>query len=91
MKKTGERWDEQLQGIYLYLAIPNKEISYIYRNTIMEWSTLRIQSQDLSGLTLSLENGDCVTASDIITEQLLDTISFMIIRKIIIMGFLQDY
>ena len=88
LKKTGERWDEQLQGIYLYLAIPNKEISYIYRNTIMEWSTLRIQSQDLSGLTLSLENGDCVTASDIITEQLLDTISFYDYKEDYYHGFL---
>lgn len=88
LKKTGERWDEQLQGIYLYLTIPNKEISYIYRNTIMEWSALRIQSQDLSGLIQSFENGDCVTASDIITEQLLDTISFYDYKEDYYHGFL---
>ncbi len=76
LKKTGERWDEQLHRIYLYLAIPNKEISYIYHNIIIEWSDQRIQACDLSGLIKALDNGDCIAASDIITGQLLDTISF---------------
>ncbi len=49
---------------------------YIYENNIMEWSLQHIEKQDLSGLTKAFEEGDCETASDIITGQLMDTISF---------------
>lgn len=49
---------------------------YIYKNTIREWSLQYLEKQDLPGLVQAFENGDCKTASGIITEQLLDTISF---------------
>ena len=62
--------------IYLSMKVPNEEILYIYENNIMEWSLQCIQKQDLSELVKALEESDCVTASDIITEQLMDTISF---------------
>ena len=62
--------------IYLSMKVPNEEILYIYENNIMEWSLQCIQKQDLSGLVKALEESDCGTASDIITEQLMDTISF---------------
>ncbi len=62
--------------IYLSMTIPNEEIIYIYENNIMEWSLQHIEKQDLSGLTKAFEEGDCETASDIITGQLMDTISF---------------
>lgn len=58
------------------MTIPNEEIIYIYKNTIREWSLQYLEKQDLSGLVQAFENGDCETASGIITEQLLDTISF---------------
>ena len=64
------------QQIYLSMTIPNEEILYIYKNNIQEWSLQRIEKQDLSGLVKAFEEGDCETASDIITGQLMDTISF---------------
>lgn len=64
------------QQIYLSMTIPNEEISYIYKNNIREWSLQCIGKQDLSGLVKAFEDGDCETASDIITGQLMDTISF---------------
>ena len=64
------------QQIYLYMTIPNEEILYIYKNNIQDWFEQRINQQDLSCLIKALEDGDCEKASDIITTQLLDTISF---------------
>ncbi|RKI51642.1 AAA family ATPase, partial [bacterium D16-51] len=64
------------QRIYMAMKIPNEEISYIYKNNIREWFMQCIGKQDLSGLVKALEEGDCETASDIITGQLIDTISF---------------
>ncbi len=64
------------QQIYLSMTIPNEEISYIYKNNIREWSLQCIGKQDLSGLVKAFEDGDCETVSDIITGQLMDTISF---------------
>lgn len=64
------------QQIYFSMTIPNKEILYIYKNSIREWSGRCIEKQDLSGLVKAFEEGNCKTASDIITGQLIDTISF---------------
>ncbi len=64
------------QQIYLSMKIPNEEISYIYKDNIREWFLQCIGKQDLSGLVKAFEEGDCETASDIITGQLMDTISF---------------
>ncbi len=62
--------------LYLSMTIPNEEILYVYENSIMEWFIQSIDKQDLSGLAAAFENGDCEKASDIITTQLMDTISF---------------
>jgi len=60
---------------------------YIYENNIMEWSLQHIEKQDLSGLTKAFEEGDCETASDIITGQLMDTISFYDYKEAYYHGF----
>ncbi len=70
------------------MTIPNEEIIYIYKNTIREWSLRYLEKQDLSGLVQAFENGDCETASGIITEQLLDTISFYDYKEDYYHGFL---
>lgn len=47
-----------------------------------------IDRQDLSGLTEAFENDDCEKASDIITAQLMETISFYDYREDYYHGFL---
>lgn len=74
--------------IYLVLKIPNREIRYIYNNTISEWFEQRIKNQDLSELINALEDRNCKKASDIITEQLIDTISFYDYKEDYYHGFL---
>ncbi|MCI9080052.1 MAG: AAA family ATPase, partial [Lachnospiraceae bacterium] len=74
LKTAGKKFMER--KTYLSMTIPNEEILYIYENHIREWSLQCIEKQDLSGLVKAFEEGNCETASDIITEQLMDTISF---------------
>lgn len=74
LKKTAERFAEDT--IYLTLAIPNAEVRYIYRNTILEWFDEKIGKTDLSALYRAVIEGDCDTFSNMVSEQLVETISF---------------
>ena len=65
------------QQIYLSMTVPNAGIINIYKNQVREWFMQSIDRQDLSGLTEAFENDDCEKASDIITAQLMETISFL--------------
>lgn len=74
LKKTEEHIEEGLP--YFRLAIPNMEIRSIYRNTVLKWFEKKISRTDISPLISALENGRCDAASEFLTEQLLETISF---------------
>lgn len=73
LKKTGERFEGE--DIYLKMEIPNAEIRYIYRNTIRAWFDKRIKNKDMSALIDAMEQRDCRTIGEFLSEQLLDTIS----------------
>lgn len=62
--------------IYLRLAIPNAEIRSIYKKTILSWFHRRIRKADVAEFILALEKGDCETAGNFLSEQLMETISF---------------
>ena len=75
-------------SVYMVLKIPNREIRYIYNNQIKNWMQHKIEREDLSGLVTAFEEGDCDSASDIITGQLIDTISFYDYKEDYYHGFL---
>ena len=75
LKKVGERADED-GDLYLKMAVPNKEIKSIYKDSILLWFDQRIEKTDRSPLIRALETGDCEAAQDFLNEQLLDTISY---------------
>ncbi len=77
--------------IYLILKIPNKEIQNIYKNKVTEWFNIKIKTNDFQELITALEDGDCTKVSDIITGQLMETVSFMIIKRITVMVFWQVF
>ncbi len=62
--------------IYLVLKIPNREIRSIYKNKVTEWFDSKIKTEDFQELLEAFEEGNCDTVSDIITDYLMDTISF---------------
>lgn len=74
LKKVAERFEGDY--IYLQMAIPNREIRYIYRDTILSWFDKRIQTLDLSILLRAVETGDCAAIGEFVSEQLQDSISF---------------
>ena len=64
------------ENIYLEMSIPNTEVKTIYRQSIVTWFDKKIKATDRSPLIRSLEEGDCETAEDFISTQLMDTISY---------------
>ncbi|MDC7289112.1 ATP-binding protein [Blautia schinkii] len=61
---------------YVELAIPNREVCYIYKNTVRRWFDRKLLSADLTPLFKALENGDTDAASACISRELQETISF---------------
>lgn len=69
---------QRLKGseIYLELSIPNTEIQSVYQRSIVTWFDQRIKRIDRSALIKALEEGDCETAEDFLSQQLMDSISY---------------
>ncbi|MEY8392156.1 AAA family ATPase [Lachnospiraceae bacterium] len=69
---------ESLVGdtIYLSLAIPNTEVRYIYRHSILEWFQKKVDEMNLTPLYQAVLEGNTQTFSDLVSEQLTQTISF---------------
>ncbi len=74
--------------IYLELKIPNREICSIYRSKVIEWFDNKIKANDFHELIAAFEEGACDKISDIITGQLMDTISFYDYKEDYYHGFL---
>lgn len=74
LKSVGESFRNG--QVYVRLAIPNQEILAIYRNSVMDWFRISIESADLSPLRQALENGDCDTIGNIVSERLMAAISY---------------
>jgi len=73
---------------YLELAIPNKEILYIYQNQIIEWFTERIKSTDLTPMYHAMLNGDSKTFQHELSKLLKDTISYFDSKEEFYHGFI---
>ena len=74
LKKVGECFRED--KIYLKMAIPNLEVRYIYRNTIMEWFQNKVDQTDFQELSQAIQTKQSSLMEEIITGQLVETISF---------------
>lgn len=86
LKQCGERQDGR--NLYLTMKIPNEEVAYIYENTVLAWFDKKIRKTDMTLLVKAMEQGDCETFSDFLSEQLMDTISFYDYKESYYHGFL---
>ena len=84
--------------IYLKMMIPNREIRYIYNNTIQEWFHKKAETMDFSSLYRAILSGDIESAENFLKKQLRESISFMDSAEKFYHGFLlgllgglQDY
>ncbi|MDY3238901.1 MAG: AAA family ATPase [Anaerovoracaceae bacterium] len=74
LTSCGTRYDGETT--FIKMRIPNTEIRTIYKNTVLTWFDKKIKNTDLKPLVRAVEEGDTETMADIISEQLMDTISF---------------
>lgn len=74
LKKISEYQDGE--DIFIKMAIPNSEVRYIYKNTIRRWFEEKTQEKNLSPLYESILNGDREKMETILSENLMETISF---------------
>lgn len=73
---------------YVELALPNREVRYIYNNTIMNWFQDHIRVRDLNTLYESLLNGDAEGVRMELSKLLMESISYMDGREAFYHGFL---
>ena len=80
------------------MKLPNREIRYIYNNTIQEWFHKKTEAADFSSLYRAILSGDTETAENFLKKQLRESISFMDSAEKFYHGFLlgllgglQDY
>ncbi|MFP3155436.1 ATP-binding protein, partial [Lachnospiraceae bacterium ZAX-1] len=64
--------DEQ----YLTMAIPNKEVKYIYRTMIIDWFNDRIKTKDLRRLYQAVVEGDAGALEEELSEVMMESISY---------------
>lgn len=75
-KKMNEWVDERTNQKFLKLAIPNREVKYIFRTKILSWFHEKIEGKDLSNLYTALINKDVTTFEEELNAVLMETISF---------------
>lgn len=86
LKNTGLRMEGDAR--YISLAIPNREVRYIYNNTIMNWFRDDIKTKDLSSLYHDLLNGEGEGFRQELSILLMNSISYMDGREAFYHGFI---
>lgn len=86
LKKTREQMEGNVR--YISMAIPNEEVKYIYKNTILNWFDQKIRKKDLSVFYKSIIQGDAPGVEKTVTEILREGISFYDTRESFYHGFI---
>ena len=86
LKKLREFQEEE--NIYIEMTIPNREVRYIYKNTVLHWFEEKTEKKELSPLYESILNGDTGKMAEILSENLMETISFYDYQESYYHGFL---
>ena len=86
LKKKAVRMEGDIR--YISLAIPNREVRYIYNNTIINWFQSEIKTKDLTVLYRALSEGNPEEFQKELSALLMETISYMDGREEFYHGFL---
>lgn len=86
LKKVKERFAEGYS--YLTLAIPNEEVKFIYKNSVMDWFAQRIRTKDFSTLYQALRKKDAESLERQLCDILMETVSFYDYKEAYYHGFL---
>ena len=74
--------------IKMTMCIPNREVEYIYENSISTWFEQKVKTLNLSKLVKAIEDANTETINEIVQKQLLDTISYLDSKESFYHGFL---
>lgn len=85
LKKVSMRMSDDSR--YIKMAIPNREVRYIYTHTIRSWFQDAIKTRDLSELYQSLFTGDAERTERELGRLLMESISYMDSREAFYHGF----
>lgn len=86
LKRVRERLDEEMN--YVTLALPNLEVKYIYRTTILEWFQKSIREKDLSTFYQMMLDGETEEFQKGLSQLLMQSISYMDNTEAFYHGFL---
>ena len=86
LKKIREEQDGET--IRMEMAIPNSEVRYVYKNAVLRWFEEKTDQKELSPLYDSILNGDPEKMAEILSENLMETISFYDYQESYYHGFL---
>ena len=86
LKKISEH--QEGETIYMEMAIPNSEVRYVYKNAVLRWFEERTKKKELKPLYESLLNGKADELAEILSENLMETISFYDYQESYYHGFL---
>ena len=70
------------------MAIPNSEVRYVYKNAVLQWFEKNTEKKELTPLYESLLSGDGDKMAEILSENLMETISFYDYQESYYHGFL---
>ena len=73
--KAGEQRLEE-NDVYLTMEIPNKEVAYIYKNTIQAWFEKKVKGSGFNAFYDALLEGETESVEEFINGQLLGSISY---------------
>lgn len=86
LRKTGERMENNVH--YISMKIPNEEVRYIYKNTVLSWFDQKIRKKDLTLFYNNIINGNVNEFEKAVTAMLREGISFYDSREAFYHGFL---
>lgn len=86
LKMVSRRMDEE--NLYVGLMIPNQEVKYVYRNTILQWFREEIKVQDLTVLYQAALSGNQEIFQQELTRLLQKSISYTDNKEAFYHGFL---
>ena len=72
------------------MAIPNSEVRYVYKNAVLRWFEEKTEKKELSPLYESILSGDTEKMEEILSENLMETISFYDYQRVTIMDSLRE-
>ena len=86
LKKIREEQEDET--VRMEMAIPNSEVRYVYKNAVLQWFEKKTEKKELTPLYESLLSGDGDKMAEILSENLMETISFYDYQESYYHGFL---